>query len=285
MELLYKNEHQSCLFYSEAQSAIFKLSRISEGERLELLKKNNYIIFILSGSLRVTFGEYPNHLFNEGEFLFLPMNYVSECTALKESEVIVLTYDSHVTLCKRVALDSLNEYKKETQFEFKGLKMNSPLKNYLTLLKTYLKEEMNCSNLHKIKQEEFFSLLRAFYTKEELSNFFYYSLALSIPFKEKVANHYSVNIKNARALADMCGYSERVFNRMFHEHFGKPPYQWMLDSKSKHVKTRLTQKEINFKTIIDEFGFSSPSHFTNFCKKYLGDTPMQLRRELTRPMK
>lgn len=38
------------------------------------------------------------------------------------------------------------------------------------------------------------------------------------------------------------------------------------------------EEDVPVKVIVDEFGFSSQSHFNTFCKRYLGGTPKQIRR-------
>ncbi|MDO4789941.1 MAG: helix-turn-helix domain-containing protein, partial [Porphyromonas sp.] len=59
-------------------------------------------------------------------------------------------------------------------------------------------------------------------------------------------------------------------------------YQWMLEQKGEVIKERLARREIPFTDIIKEFGFSSPSHFTVYCRKQFGETPSRLRKQLMR---
>ena len=46
------------------------------------------------------------------------------------------------------------------------------------------------------------------------------------------------------------------------------------------LKDRLSGEDVNLKVIFYEFGFSSPAHFTKFCKKWLGMTPTKFIEEL-----
>mgnify|MGYP002139751058 CR=1 FL=1 len=67
--------------------------------------------------------------------------------------------------------------------------------------------------------------------------------------------------------------------RAFKEIFDEPIYQWILGKKADRLKERLSGEEVNLKEIIYEFGFSSPAHFTKFCKKWLGMTPTKFIEE------
>ena len=59
------------------------------------------------------------------------------------------------------------------------------------------------------------------------------------------------------------------------------PYQWLMMKRVENIKYKLSQTYIPFADIIDEFNFSSPAHFSNFCKRYLGDTPTNIRKVLS----
>jgi AraC-like DNA-binding protein len=54
----------------------------------------------------------------------------------------------------------------------------------------------------------------------------------------------------------------------------------MLKQKSRHIRTRLANGRTTFGEIIKEYGFSSPAHFTTYCKKQFGQSPSKLRKQL-----
>jgi AraC-like DNA-binding protein len=74
--------------------------------------------------------------------------------------------------------------------------------------------------------------------------------------------------------------SARSFNRKFNDYFCDSPYSWILKQKARHIKTRLADTKISFSDIIREYGFSSPAHFTTYCKKQFGQNPSKLRKQL-----
>ena len=51
--------------------------------------------------------------------------------------------------------------------------------------------------------------------------------------------------------------------------------------RAENIKYKLSQTYIPFADIIDEFNFSSAAHFSNFCKRFLGDAPSNIRKALS----
>jgi AraC-like DNA-binding protein len=98
-------------------------------------------------------------------------------------------------------------------------------------------------------------------------------------FKAFVLQHYQ-EVKTVEELAGMCKMSVRSFNRKFNEYFDDSPYSWMLKQKSRHIRSRLADSKTTFGHIIKEYGFSSPAHFTTYCKKQFGQAPSKLRKQL-----
>ena len=85
-------------------------------------------------------------------------------------------------------------------------------------------------------------------------------LRKEVDFKEFVImNHFRA--KSVQDLADMRRIDIRKFNKLFKETFNVPPYTWMLDRKAEMIEERLADPTVPFKDIMEEFRFSSPSHF------------------------
>ena len=76
------------------------------------------------------------------------------------------------------------------------------------------------------------------------------------------------------------GYGINSFRVKFKKNFGIPSYQWLLNEKAKRILKCLTTEGEDFKSIIDDFDFSSHSHFYKFCKTQFGLTPEELKKKL-----
>lgn len=78
----------------------------------------------------------------------------------------------------------------------------------------------------------------------------------------------------------MIGYEVNSFRMKFKKVFGIPAYEWLMQEKSKRLLVAIANSEDDFKNIIDEFDFSSHSHFYKFCKARFGYSPTELRKKL-----
>ena len=87
-------------------------------------------------------------------------------------------------------------------------------------------------------------------------------------------------ISYVKELANLMGYGINSFRVKFKENFGIPAYQWLLNEKAKRILKCLTTEGEDFKSIIDDFDFSSHSHFYKFCKTQFGLTPEELKKKL-----
>jgi AraC-like DNA-binding protein len=279
MELLYIQEHLSCKNYVSDFHIGFSCKEAKEGEKLHVIEKFfNYIIFLIEGELMVSCNEFRNHLCQTNEMVFIPQDSEVEAEALTDIKYILLSFDNQFTLCDRLALEALPVNEKRMHV-FNKTEIRPPLRSVLDSVMFYLDHKIQCRHLFAIKQKEVFLILRAFYTKEEIARFLSPMLNKNLDFKAFVLQHYQ-EVKTVEELSGMCKMSVRSFNRKFNEYFGDSPYSWMLKQKSRHIKSRIADGKTSFGTLIKEYGFSSPAHFTTYCKKQFGVSPSKLRKQL-----
>lgn len=280
MSIFYYEEHAGCSNYLSDLHIGFKYIEVEEGTIFNVQdKQEKHIFFFLEGRAKVRYNEFKDKLFSKGDMIFLPKSADCYGESITKCTFIVLVYGNPIDLCDKVRFNSMINYAKEIKYEFNSLPIRDQLTQFLTLLRVYLQDGVNCRHLHEIKQKELFILFRAYYSKEELAQFFFPMIGKSMDFRSKVMANY-LNIKTAKEFSTFCGYSESRFSELFIEEFNMPPYQWMQKQKSKHIIQRLTQTHIPLKDIADEFYFSCPSHFNKYCKTQYGDTAAQVRRKL-----
>jgi AraC-like DNA-binding protein len=207
---------------------------------------------------------------------FIPKSENYSGIATSDLELIVLIYKHPIEVCDRLLMESLNSYAEKINYDFKGLKIKKPFYIFLQNLLYYTKEEIPCYNLYEMKRAEITLLFQIFYTKEEQAMFFYHAIGSNLKFRNMVMDNY-LKVKTAEELGSACGYKKYTFQRLFKKHFGQTPYKWMQQEVSKHIYEKLIDKEVPLKVIVDEFGFSSSGHFTNYCKRLFGATPIQIR--------
>lgn len=259
----YKNDDSVCFKHIKSAGGI-----ISDGWKSDGIQW----IFVLSGTLEVRTQDEAITL-EAGDMFLLPVEKYA-VISIEESELIFFTSDRPTEYCVTM-LAELFENVREVEERFVKLKIVNPLDKFLSLLMVYMDSGVDCKYLFEGKQHELFMVIRACYTEEELVSFLYPLTLRKDSDQRKLIIDNCSKAKNIQELATLCGYSVGGFKRLFKEIFNEPIYRWMQQQKVNSLKIRLREKDVNLKELIDEYGFSSPAHFTKFCKQWLGMVPTQ----------
>lgn len=243
-------------------------------------KGNNSVfwVFVMSGQLLIYSDKLSGDVGEKEMFLLMAPEFVRiECTA--NCEMVIFETDRPLVYGASL-LNRLSDMCEQPGEGRSKLQICPPLNKFLELIILYLKDGMICGSLQEEKQEELFLLLGAYYSQVELAQFLKsLSLRNENNFRKFVQMN-SLKAKSVDELAKLCGCTPSVFKKMFKELFSEPVYQWMLKQKADTLRDKLAEEGINLKELVCEFGFSSPAHFTKFCKKWLGATPTQYIEEL-----
>ena len=278
MSVFYIDEHATCSNYITNYNIGFKSCQIKPGEFITHSNKDNHCLFFLTQGNVDLFYESQTFNIKKDTFWFIPMSSEYKIYANTDSTVILNYFNKPIDLCEKAALENLSVLLDQRLPATIMLKINKPLKKLLSTVIFYMNEGVYCKHFHEIKQKELFYTIRYFYTKREIAGLFAPIISKDLDFKNIVLAHY-LNVSSVKELANICNFSLSSFNRVFKKNFNENPYTWLKDQKIKHITGRLSDKNIPLAQIIDEFRFSSPSHFTIFCKKHLDLTPSQYRKQ------
>ena len=277
MSVFYLDEHRACSNYISDYNIGFKNCRIKEGDFITPSNKEHHcLFFLLTG--RVTL-YYESNVYNlrKDTVWFIPMSSDYKIHATTDATLIMNYFNKPIDFCEKIALENLAVLLDQKSSD-SMLRINKPLKKFLLSLIFYMNEGIFCKHFHEMKQKELFFLFRYFYTKKEIAGLFAPILSKNLDFKNMVLANY-LNACSVKELAQICNCSLSSFNRLFKKNFKENPYVWLQNQKIKYITGRLSDKNIPLGQIIDEFRFSSPSHFTIFCKKHLNLTPSQFRKQ------
>lgn len=86
-------------------------------------------------------------------------------------------------------------------------------------------------------------------------------------------------INTVDELANRMNLSLSTFNRKFQSSFNISPYKWMIKKKTEKVYNAIIESESPLKQVADEVGFSSLSQMIDYCKKHIGMTPGEIRKQ------
>lgn len=102
------------------------------------------------------------------------------------------------------------------------------------------------------------------------------------PFKiRKTIQFINDNLENkleVTKLADIAGFDVAYYSRLFKEHLGVSPYQFILKRKIERAEALLTTTNIKISEIAYELGFQSHASFTASFHKINGNTPDDFRK-------
>ena len=276
MSVFYIDEHRTCSSYITDYNIGFKTCPIKQGDFIVPANMENHcLFFIMSGRIELYY-ESNKYCLGKGKAWFIPMSSEYKICATADSVIVMNYFNKPVDSCEKIALESLSVLI-DTNPRLFLLQINNPLKVFLSTMVFYINEGAYCKHFHEIKQKELLYILRYFYTKKEIANLFAPIISNNLDFKNTVLANY-LKASSVKELAQICNCSLSSFNRFFKSNFNENPSLWLQNQKVKYIAGRLSDKNIPLVQIIDEFRFSSQSHFTKFCKKHFGLTPSKLRR-------
>jgi AraC-like DNA-binding protein len=155
---------------------------------------------------------------------------------------------------------------------------NQRLTNFVETMQEYVKDGLKCTFFFDIKIREFLFLIRAYYDRTIVFNFFKPIYSTDFVFSNDVYKNID-SVKTVKEMADALNYSLSGFEKKFKKVFNLSPYQWMQEQKARKIYHEIHCSKKTFAEMAFEYDFSSPAHFNVFCKLFFGSTPGKLRKE------
>ena len=277
-------EHPSCHSVDNLNKPQIETVSIPKGTRGYLELNHNEVAFFLEGRLKFIFGNFHKHESKKGQILFLPVGERYFYRAPTNAIVMVFRLHGPLKLCDNYPVEKLYGAKafvtgnncKPRKEKLNMFQINSHLWHFLDGINNCLTDGINCNYYFELKIKEFFLLLRTYYTKEEIHDFFQQILTKDTIFSEFVRLN-SKRFRTVTEIADAMNLSPKQFAKKFVEIFKETPYQWMKANKAKVIQDEITSTNKPFKQIAYENEFSTIAQFTKFCKKEIGKTPSSIR--------
>ena len=274
--LLYVEEHLACVNYVNAPETGFRYEEILAGTYFQKDSiSQNYILLFLEGSCSIGSGFYPQRIFKAEEMILIPKSSVFEGRVLETLKVLVFHFHVPLNSCDKVTFETYSSFCQRIEYDFSPLPICYPVGQFVEQMIYYLKSGMKCGHLFEIKHKEFFLLLRAFYSKEQVSYLLYPILGKTLSFKDFVLSNY-VEAGCIEKLISMSHLSKSTFYEKFKADFGVTAKQWMLKQQVNIVRAKACEPHMTIKDLMEAIGYNSPTHFNRFCRTYLGCTPGEL---------
>jgi len=280
MELCHVEEHTSCFQYSSIDPAI-RIVELKESEILQVFSDSNDIYFTINGEIDITSKKIRNKKIKANESILIPLHNPCVITAMTDTIIMVIQLNFNITFCDRLPLELLLELHgkiKKDSGNIGLLEPNQKLTNLVNMIKDYINDGLKCSFFFDIKIHEFLFLIRAYYNKEEVFDFFKPIYSTDFVFSNNIYKNID-NVKTVKELANVLNYSLSGFEKKFKRVFNISPYQWMQEQKAKKIYHEIHCSKKTFTEMAFEYDFSSPAHFNVFCRLHFGKTPGDLRKE------
>ncbi|MDR1344282.1 MAG: helix-turn-helix domain-containing protein [Tannerellaceae bacterium] len=280
MELLYREEHLTCLHYDNNPGPAIELKEITGGLVLNKHPRRNIIVFLLEGELAYMRDGFPPGRMEKGRMLLLPPEKQTGFAAVQRAKVLIIRLNNEIRFCECYLEGNLLRETAGTEGQHQEpftLRMNPAMEAYVESLLLCLEKGLKCEYYFSTKIRELFYLFRAFYTKRELALFFQDVLETDSYFfyfvKRNHRDHGTVT-----GLATAMNMSLQSFEKQFKTVFGMPAYQWMIQQKAGDIYNALCSGQIPLKELAYRFGFASKSSFSDFVRKNLGTPPGEIRK-------
>ncbi|MDU1891555.1 MAG: helix-turn-helix transcriptional regulator [Dysgonomonas sp.] len=271
--------------YLDGEKPIIEVIELPKGYQFDLEVFNNELVFVVEGHLFLSYGKIVNRNVTKGQLLLFTSSCKIRCRIVEDSSFTIfrLQYNSNFNECfsykqllKLMIGESFSELDNEQLSPVYYLTMNNCMWTYVDNLNARINDGIKSSLFFELKLQELFFLFLAYYPKEELCRFFKPMMYFDQEFSNIIINNYR-NVKNVKELADLTNYSISGFEKKFKRVFNVPAGIWMRQQRALNIYHEIKLGEISFKNICFENGFSSLSHFNNYCKLHFGQTPGEIR--------
>jgi len=283
MNIMYLNEHLKCYNYDHREKPQIEVAKTLAGETKEITVTESEIVFFIDGKMRFSFNDLPDYEGVSGEFVFLPAGGKYSVTAISDSYAVIFRLNKAINLCENFMIDKLfrhlettNNSRSRTDGSLSALEIIPPLWYLLRGVSDCIEDGIKCRYFFDMKIKELLLLMRIYYTKEQLCDFFYLILSADTAFSEYVRLKWD-QYESIEELAKSMHYTRRQFSTRFIKIFGMNPNKWIMEVRAGKVYNEITSTHKQFKQIAAENMFYSDAYFTKFCKIMFGGTPSEVR--------
>ncbi|MDR1198479.1 MAG: helix-turn-helix domain-containing protein [Prevotellaceae bacterium] len=234
------------------------------------------LFFIQKGSCSFYSAKQFDVRFDSGQVILVPPHHKCVIDVKSSIQILIIHLTVDLNFCNNFPLESLAEKNGAALSPVICLKTNKMISDCLKHLKQCISNGINSAEFFQMKQKELLYYFGEFYSKDELYVFFSPILTGDIAFS-KMVYRICENVHTVTGIAKEMNYSLSGFKKRFHRIFGISAYKWLCDEKSKRLFHEITCSRQTFTQLSYDFGFSSPAHMNNFCRRMFGDTPGALR--------
>ena len=280
MKIYNVEEHLNCICYDNGDKPFVEVRRIERNGKRKVMLSANEIVFIMKGRLECTLRNSPDKELQKGQFIFLSAGQQIQYNALTDSLLLILRLTASIHLCHMYSIEKLYSEmngveKPESLF---ALDINARLQRFAEGLTETWEDGLKCRYYFLAEITKALTMIRVYYSKEDLCRFFFPVLSPDTAFAEYVQLHH-LQYRNVKELAKSMNMTPQQFSRRFTGIFKQPPYEWMLQERARLIYSEICVSDKPFKEIANDFGFSLQENFIRFCRTSFGAIPSVIRKK------
>ena len=259
------------------------VDRKTESEVLFIEEKLSHskLFFVLEGKTKLKINKLDVHVVEHGNIALVPCNSFLIASIEPGSFVMTVSFSEKEPFGANYSLVNLmHDCSVEEGEADKCVTMpiNERVAAFVRSTLDCIGDGMASQAYFKVKKQELFLLLLHYYSKEQLSQFFYPLFCFNHKFEQMVLDNFE-NVTDVKHFAALMHMPVTTFQRKFRRHFKTSVKQWLLDRKAEQMLADIKGTNRSITDLSQRYGFSSVSYFSNFCKHYFGKTPTELRAE------
>ena len=265
-----------CRNYETTNEQIEFLS-VKKGEEVVVAIREIEIAFILEGTVTLSYLSIAGKIIDAGHMLLMVPGGRLNLTAQADASMLFLRFRDTIQLCDMYPLENLHQTEDQKSVDIGMLPFKPPITQFIRGFLPSYQDGIRCTYFFDAKIKEFLFLLRVYYDKEDLSEFFCPLTSVDLSFSNAIWGNYRC-IHSVEELAQLLNYSNSGFREKFKRVFGQSAAQWLKEQRAKNIHHDLRTSNKSLKELTTEYHFSSVSHLNTFCKSNFGETPGKIRR-------
>lgn len=240
--------HQSRQYYAADATSQFKQYCLNEGEIITGINDTRNVLFYVSeGGFRVTLGHYSPRKTDRG-YLFFPCKIPASAGKIPPPR------------------------------KFPELAVSERPVSFYSTLFHHLEVGLNRHHFNGSNARSCIFLLRGYHGSEDVYSLLHSVIGHNDDFKDFVFRSYK-EVDVVSRFAALVRMSVRNFQRKFKSEFGCSVREWLIERRVESILWDIRGTDKRISDLASDYGFSTPSSFTSFCKRHFGHTPSELRRQ------
>jgi len=273
--------HLDCPYYQNKDNPKFDI--IAHLAGYELLRKTDMatLVYVIDGEIEFSDDSKDYRTARSNDLFMLPSDSEFTFRFIMSASLICFFIAADIDFCWRMR-QKLSGYSMQTTNQNIVLPATDTIQKYISNFLIITDKGVLCVKYLDCQICTLIDLICVFYPSETLIEFFEplrsYIFGRGLNFKQEVLKNRHKLFKVSQ-YAEALNMSRATFRRHFERVFEMNPHDWIHQERVKLVEQELKNSDLPLQQVALKTGFASIRDFYGFCKKNLGKTAVEIRKE------